>query len=195
MSKIAPDGGRAVKKRWIALAGAAGVACAVLIGTRAWTASPVVNSTVAIVDPYAPAKQVTVTAGGALMVDGSTAGGGTVNIAPSSAAGVAITPTVSAAAESNHVICSAACNLWSAYVTTGATGGYFMSFNATSLPGNGAVTPIECVQAPANTTQSLTMAGGPPDRYSTGVTLGFSTTGCFSLTASATAFFKARASQ
>lgn len=150
--------------------------------------------------PLGSSSNATIGAGTAIIgkigIDQTTPGSTNgVNIAPSNGSGIAITPTVSSAAGSNLVVCSAACNLWSAYATTGATGGYFMSFNATSLPSNGAVTPIDCVQAPANTTQSLSLGSGPPDRYSTGVTLGFSTTGCFTLTASATAFFKARASQ
>lgn len=45
-------------------------------------ASPVVNSTVAIVDPTTPSLQVAVTAGGALKVDGSTAGGGAITNLP-----------------------------------------------------------------------------------------------------------------
>src|SRR5690348_16357968 len=58
--------------RWIALACAMGVACA------ARAASPVVNETVAIVDPTTPSQQATVTSSGALKVDGSAAGGGAV---------------------------------------------------------------------------------------------------------------------
>lgn len=69
-----------MQKRWLAYLGAVGVVCVALVGYGARSASPVVNSTVAIVDPYAPAKQVTVTTGGALLVDGSAAGGGTVTV-------------------------------------------------------------------------------------------------------------------
>lgn len=174
----------------------------------AYAASPTVSETVAIVDPATPSQQATVTSSGALKVDASGAGAGAVtisqttpgttngvNINPSNASGIAITPVVSAAAESNHVLCSAACNLWSVYVTSGASAGYLMVFNATSAPGDGAVTPIDCIQVPANASAALTANAGPPDRYSTGATAVFSTTGCFTKTASATAFFKARVAQ
>lgn len=115
-----------------------------------------------------------------------------VNIDPTTGSGAAIPPIVSGSAESNHVICAAACNLWGASITTGAAAGFFMVFNATSAPADGAVTPIECVQIPANGSGSINFGAGPPDRYATGVTLAFSTTGCFNLTKSATAFFKGR---
>lgn len=108
---------------------------------------------------------------------------------------------VSAAAESSHVFClgagtstvrQAPCNIRSIYVTTGAVAGYLMTFNATIAPVDGAVTPRECVVAPAGSTVSLDF-GGTAEPYSAGLTAVFSSTGCFTKTASATAFFKARA--
>lgn len=111
---------------------------------------------------------------------------------PVASASGGIAPVVSASAESNHVIKNTAGLFYDAYVTTGATAGYFMAFNATSAPGDGAVTPTACVQAPANQTVSLGVSGSPPAVYSTGVVLVFSTTGCFTKTASATAFFAGR---
>ena len=68
--------------------------------------------------------------------------------------------------------------LLSLYVTTGATAGYVMTFNATGAPADGTVTPIECVMAPANSTVSISF-DGPPDIYSIGIVAVFSTTGCF----------------
>ena len=59
------------------------------------------------------------------------------------------------------------------------------------LPPTALVTPIECVVAPANNTISITFHG-PPDIYSNGIVAVFSSTGCFTKTSSATAFFKAR---
>ena len=41
---------------------------------------------------------------------------------------------------------------------------------------------------PANATFSLSYAGRPPSFYSAGITLVFSTTGCFTKTASPTAY-------
>jgi hypothetical protein len=111
---------------------------------------------------------------------------------PSSAAAIAIVPVVSTAAEASHVLKAAAGNLYSLYVTSGTVAGYLMTFNATAAPANGAVTPIDCVAVPANSTVSLFNGVGPPDYYAAGITAVFSSTGCFSQTASATAFFKAR---
>jgi hypothetical protein len=64
-----------------------------------------------------------------------------------------------------------------------------MVFNSTTVPVDGAVTPIECQAAPANGTTSLTFNPGPVESYSTGISVAFSSTGCFTKTASATAFF------
>lgn len=107
----------------------------------------------------------------------------------------------SLAAESSHVFCDAVgafpvhkapCFIRSVYVTTGATAGYLMTFDAASAPGDGAVTPVECVIAPANSTASIDF-GETTEPYGTGLTAVFSTTGCFTKTTSATAFFKGRA--
>jgi hypothetical protein len=117
---------------------------------------------------------------------------GTTNgviISPSSASGIGITHIVSSAVESSHVLKSSAGNLYSVVVTTGATGGYLLIFNATSAPADGAVTPAACVPAVANFATSVSYAPGPPSVYSTGITAVFSTTGCFTKTASATAYF------
>lgn len=103
-----------------------------------------------------------------------------------------ITPIVSAALEGSHVFKGAAGVNYSIYVTTSTTPGYLMTFNATSAPADGAVTPIECVAVPASSSVSVSLGSGPPDTYSTGITAVFSTTGCFTKTVSATAFFKGR---
>ena len=113
-------------------------------------------------------------------------------VAPTSASAAGITPIVSASAEGSHVLKGSPGNLYSLYVTTGATSGYVMTFNATTAPAYGAVTPIECVPVFATSTLGLTFGSGPPDVYSTGITAVFSSTGCFTKTVSATAFFKAR---
>lgn len=115
---------------------------------------------------------------------------GALSIAPSASFG--ITPIESTAAESNHILKGSAGTLYSLYVTTGATAGFIMTFNATTAPADGAVTPVECAVAPANTSTSISFGSGPPDSYSTGITAVFSSTGCFTKTASATAFFKGR---
>lgn len=101
-----------------------------------------------------------------------------------------ITPVVSTAAEGGHVLKSSAGSLYGVYVTSGATAGYLMVFNATSVPGDGAVTPVECVPVPANSVVSLNYGPGPAAAFSTGITAVFSTTGCFTKTVSNTAFFQ-----
>ena len=55
-------------------------------------------------------------------------------------------------------------NLYSLYVTAGATPGFLMTFNAKSVPSDGPVTPVECVAVPANSTVSVSF-NGPPDIY------------------------------
>jgi hypothetical protein len=103
-----------------------------------------------------------------------------------------IAPVVSPTFEASRLIKAAPGNLYSVYVTTGATPGFLMTFNAKSPPADGPVTPVECVSVPANSTVSVSF-NGPPDIYSIGIVAAFSSTGCFTKTASATAFFKARA--
>lgn len=115
--------------------------------------------------------------------------GGTISLAPTSAAASGIAPVVSSSAESSHVLKSSAGNLYGVYVTTGATPGYLLVFDATSAPSNGAVTPKQCIIAPANATTGLNYGLGPPAVFATGITAVFSTTGCFTLTLSATTFF------
>lgn len=112
-----------------------------------------------------------------------------VEIAPTAGATAGITPVVSGAAEGTHVLKGGAGNLYSVYATAGATAGFLMVFNATAAPGDGAVTPIQCIQVPANTTQGVSFNPGPPEVYATGISVAFSTTGCFTKTVSATAFF------
>jgi hypothetical protein len=106
-------------------------------------------------------------------------------------AGAPGTPVVSTAAEGSRVLKASRGCIISGYVTTGAVAGYMMIFNATSAPADGAVTPINCVYVPANTTIGLNWAPQPPEWYSTGITVVFSSTGCFTKTVSATAFFHA----
>lgn len=116
----------------------------------------------------------------------------TVVIGASGSAAVGITPVVSGSAEGTHVLKGSPGNLYDLYVTTGTTSGYLMAFNATTAPGDGAVTPIDCVAAPANATTSMFTSPGPPEVYSTGISVAFSSTGCFTKTVSATAFFHGR---
>lgn len=112
--------------------------------------------------------------------------------APSSSANYAIVPIVSSTVESGHVLKASAGNLYSIYVNSTVTG-LLMVFNSTTVPADGAVTPIECVsttQIGNNFIASINYSPGPASSYSTGISVAYSTgTNCFNKTASATAFF------
>lgn len=110
-------------------------------------------------------------------------------VAPTATAAAGIAPVVSGAAESSHVLKASAGNFYSAYITTGATAGFFMIDDSATAKSNGAITPMHCIQVAANSSASISTRGGPPDVFPTGITALFSTTGCFTLTLSATAFF------
>ena len=109
---------------------------------------------------------------------------------PTSNAAAANALTASAAAEGSNVLKASAGNLYAITITTGATAGYLMIFNATSAPIDGAVTPAYCLQMPAN--MSSAVEWSIPARFATGITAVFSSTGCFTKTASATAAFFAQ---
>lgn len=99
-----------------------------------------------------------------------------------------LTPSTTTAVASNQVLKASAGTLYGGSVTA-TVAGYLLIFNATSLPANGAVTPVKCLSVPAGQTVSFSADSGTAWVFSTGITLGFSTTGCYMLTASATAFF------
>lgn len=109
---------------------------------------------------------------------------------PTSSAGQGMAEVPSTAAESNHVMKAGAGNLFSITITTGASAGFLMIFNATSAPADGAVAPVYCV--PVAAASATPLQWNYPVVFSTGITAVFSTTGCFSKTASATAAFFAQ---
>lgn len=119
---------------------------------------------------------------------GDTAGAYNV-LTPTASANNAVVGTASAAAESGRVLKASAGNVYSVSITTGGSAGYLMLFNATTVPADGAVTPVMCRVVAANST--LTVSSGViPQRYTTGISAAFSTTGCFTKTASATAYIE-----
>lgn len=71
-------------------------------------------------------------------------------------------------------------------VVSGASAGFVMVFPGNSAPADGAVTPSLCYNLAANSTLVVTNA----ERvwFAGGIVVVFSTTGCFTKTASATAF-------
>lgn len=120
----------------------------------------------------------------------TTLGTNGVLVKSSSAAAAATTAASSTAAANNLVLKASAGNLYDLTVTIGATSGYLMLFDATSLPSDGAVTPVHCYPVTSNGTNGgVSLSWPTPKRFATGITAGFSTTGCFTLTASATANF------
>lgn len=97
--------------------------------------------------------------------------------------------TQSAAAEGSHVFKASPGTLYGATVSIGTTAGYFMLFDATSAPSDGAVTPKACYDVPASTSQNINFPW--PLTFVNGIVAVFSTTGCFSKTVS-NAFFSAQ---
>lgn len=97
-------------------------------------------------------------------------------------------PVNSATGEANHVFKASPGVLYGFSVTTGGAAGYVLVYNAASAPADGSVAPAACYAVPASTT--LGVAYTPlPLNLTSGITLVFSTTGCFTQTSSATAFF------
>lgn len=114
-----------------------------------------------------------------------------VTSTPSSASGAALTPVSSSALAANTVIKASAGNLYSFEVsadsTLSAAAWWIMIYNATSAPVDGAVTPLKCY-AMASGVTAFTAGFQTPVAFSTGITVGVSTTGCFTKTASTHAF-------
>ena len=108
-------------------------------------------------------------------------------------AAVPATPVVSGSLESGHVLKASPGCLLSGYATVDATTtGYLMVFNSITVPSDGAVTPIECVYTNLNPgSVGVNFAPLPPEFFSVGISIAFSSTGCFTKTASPHAFFHA----
>lgn len=88
---------------------------------------------------------------------------------------------------SGFVLRQGSTNLAGLNVVTGGTAGYVMLFDATAVPADGTVRPLRCMPIAANTGIDLNFRGSPL-RFDDGLVIVFSTTGCFSKTASATAY-------
>lgn len=88
---------------------------------------------------------------------------------------------------SGMVLKTGTTNLAGLNVVTGASAGYVMLFDAATVPADGAVTPLRCMPVAANTGIDLNFRAAPL-RFDVGAVVVFSTTGCYSKTASATAF-------
>lgn len=106
----------------------------------------------------------------------------------------ATTTIATSALAANLVVNAAATNLYSFEVAADSTlyaaAWWIMIYNATSAPTDGAVTPAKCYAMPVGAT-SFAAAFTKPVRFSTGVTIGVSTNGCFTKAASTHAFISA----
>lgn len=101
------------------------------------------------------------------------------------------TAVSSAALAANLVVKNSAGSLFSFNVSADSTlsgaAWWLMIYNATSAPSDGAVTPVKCYAMPSGAT-GISGAFPSPITFSTGITMGVSTTGCFTKTASTHAF-------
>lgn len=111
---------------------------------------------------------------------------------PSANSAAGVTTVASTAVSGGQVIKASAGNLYGFNVVSGASAGYVLIFNSTTVPADGAVTPVRCLPLAANTGLDVNLRG-QPTFFSTGISISFSTTGCFTKTASATAFIAADA--
>lgn len=99
--------------------------------------------------------------------------------------------TSSSTLAANQIIKASAGNIVSFNVSADSTlsgaAWWIMIYNATSAPADGAITPAKCYAMSSGTT-SFQSAFTLPVAFSTGITIGVSTTGCFTKTASTHAF-------
>lgn len=121
-------------------------------------------------------RPLSVTLGGALRV--------TESVTP-------VASTSTATASGSLIAKASAGSLIDWQGTAGASAGYFLLFNSTTVPADGTVAPVQCVAVAANSTVGSS-THYTPERFTTGITVVFSTTGCFTKTISATAFIRAR---
>lgn len=75
--------------------------------------------------------------------------------------------------------------------TSGSVAGYVLIFDSATVPADGTVTPKLCYSIPATSTTGASWLNYPIP-FSNGIVIVFSSTGCFSKTVSATAFFSAQ---
>lgn len=120
---------------------------------------------------------------------------GSINVnsspAPSSASTIGVAPVASTAAESGHILKAAAGNLYALGVTikSGPGTGNVLVFNSTTVPADGAVTPLKCF-AIGFTDGSMDYTKTIPSYFGTGISVAYSSAAsCFTKTASATAYF------
>ena len=122
---------------------------------------------------------------------------GTITTLPALAAGTnnigivaapVVTPISSTVLETGHSLKASAGTFFGAVVTTTTVAGWVLVFNSATVPADGTVAPVYAMQIPAGVTQGIAqfLVGAT---FSTGISIAFSTTGPFTKTSSATAFF------
>jgi len=103
----------------------------------------------------------------------------------SAASTVGITPAT-ASASAGIVVKASAGNLYGGYATNQtATAGWLIAYNATAVPGTGALTAasvLDCVPLPASANASVNYGPGPPEAFSTGIVLLVSSGSCTTYT-------------
>lgn len=81
------------------------------------------------------------------------------------------TPVVSSASEGTHILKASAGSLCAVYAQNlTSTPGFLAILNSATVPADGAITPLACVQIPANGTASLNFGLGSNSIYSSGIT-------------------------
>lgn len=111
--------------------------------------------------------------------------------APSSEAIDGLVPVFSTALEASHILKASAGNLYNLTVNIGATSGWLMLFDATTVPADGAVTPSYATPLLSNGTLGFLSLewDTAPVHFVNGIVAVFSTTGPFTKTASVAASF------
>lgn len=116
---------------------------------------------------------------------------GTVTLLPSNGQAAANTPVATSALAANQVIKGSPGNLYSFQVgadpTLAATAWWIMVYNTISAPADGPVTPAKCYPV-ATATREFDTNFTTPIYFATGITIGVSTTGCFTKSQSVHAF-------
>lgn len=163
-----------------------GIGTAVKDLTPVVSAQPVYQVDMTTGLPAGPSGGATAIAGSNGTAPASSANPVPTATAPNSLAGSAPSSAQTTAVASSLTAKTSAGNCYGFNVLSGASAGYFMLFNSTSAPADGAVTPFKVYKMAADT--SLGIHWDVPRRFSTGITGVFSTTGPFTKTASATAF-------
>ncbi len=123
-----------------------------------------------ISDKTTPSRQLTVNSDGSINTTTTLAAATTVTVIPSATAANGIAPVVSASAEGSHVLKATPGNLYQVYAQNlTATAGFLIVLNSTTVPSDGAVTPLAAVNLPANGVAAIDF-GVIPSVYSTGIT-------------------------